>query len=129
MLSDWPCFTWKFFMIWSHKILKLIFQTQLSCPRIICAEHWKKNYLILHEKPHFFSRCSEKIVFAKKSNWNMIFLVSSGKMIFLFPENMILFFRQKMNDLSQNIYMEIVEICYTLQLFWKVGLSKKIPLE
>ena len=59
----------------------------------------------------------------------MIFLVSSGKMIFLFPENMILFFRQKMNDLSENIYMEIVEICYTLQLFWKVGLSKKIPLE
>ena len=32
----------------------------------------------------------------------MIFLVSLGKMIFLFPENMILFFRQKMKDyLSQ----------------------------
>ena len=32
----------------------------------------------------------------------MIFLVLSGKMIFLFPENMILFFRQKMEDgLSQ----------------------------
>ena len=32
----------------------------------------------------------------------MIFLVLPGKMIFLFPENMILFFRQKMkDDLSQ----------------------------
>ena len=32
----------------------------------------------------------------------MIFLVSSGKMIFLFPENMIIFFRQKTkDDLSQ----------------------------
>ena len=32
----------------------------------------------------------------------MIFLVLSGKMIFLFPENMILFFRRKMKaDLSQ----------------------------
>ena len=32
----------------------------------------------------------------------MIFLVLSKKMIFLFPENIILFFRQKMkDDLSQ----------------------------
>ena len=26
MLSYWPCFTWKFFMIWFLKILELIFQ-------------------------------------------------------------------------------------------------------
>ena len=33
----------------------------------------------------------------------MIFLVLSGKMIFPFPENIILFFRQKMkDDISQN---------------------------
>ena len=32
----------------------------------------------------------------------MIFLILSGKMVFLFPENMILFFRRKMkDDLSQ----------------------------
>ena len=42
MLSYWPCFTWKFFMIWFHKILKLIFQKQPSCPRNICTEHWRK---------------------------------------------------------------------------------------
>ena len=41
-LSHWPCFTWKFFMIWFHKILKLIFQMLPSCPRNICTEQWKK---------------------------------------------------------------------------------------
>ena len=53
----------------------------------------------------------------------MIFLVLSGKMIFLFPENMILFFRRKMkDDLSQKKYMEI---WYFLQMPRKDGLSKK----
>ena len=42
MLSHWPSFTWKFFMIWFHKMLKLIFQTQPSCHRNICTEHWRK---------------------------------------------------------------------------------------
>ena len=37
-----------------------------------------------------FSRGPEQIVFPKKLRWNMIFLVLSGKMIFLFTENMIL---------------------------------------
>ena len=35
---------------------------------------------------------------SKKLHWNMIFLVLSGKMIFIFPENMILFFRHKRKD-------------------------------
>ena len=42
-LSHWLCFTWKFFMIWFHKILKLIFQKPSSCPRNICTEHWRKR--------------------------------------------------------------------------------------
>ena len=51
-----------------------------------------------------FSKCFEKMVFPKKSHWNMIFLVLSGKRIFLFPKNMILFFRHKRkDDLSQKI--------------------------
>ena len=45
-----------------------------------------------------FSRRPEKMVFPKKLRWNMIFLVLSGKMIFLFPENMILHVRRKMKD-------------------------------
>ena len=47
-----------------------------------------------------FSKCSEKMIFPKKSHWNMIFLVSSGKKNF--SQKNILFFRQKMKvDLSQ----------------------------
>ena len=42
MLSHWLCFTWKFFMVWFHKILKLIFQKQPSCSKNICTEHWRK---------------------------------------------------------------------------------------
>ena len=42
MLSHWPYFTWKFFMIWLHKILKFIFQKQQSRRRIIYTEHWRK---------------------------------------------------------------------------------------
>ena len=42
------------------------------------------------------------MIFPKKLHWNMIFLVSPRKMIFLFPENTILFFSRKMKgDLSQ----------------------------
>ena len=46
----------------------------------------------------FFIKCSEKMVFPKKLHWNMIFFVLSGKMIILFPKNMILFFRRKLKD-------------------------------
>ena len=45
-----------------------------------------------------FSGRPEEMVFPKKLRWNMIFLVLSGKMIFLFSENMILHVRQKMKD-------------------------------
>ena len=37
-----------------------------------------------------FSRRPEKMVFPKKSRWNMIFLVLLGKIMFLFLENMVL---------------------------------------
>ena len=52
-----------------------------------------------------FSRRLEKMVFPKKSCWNMIFLVLSRKMKFLFLENMILPLRWKMKeDLSQKMH-------------------------
>ena len=51
-----------------------------------------------------FSKCFEKVVFPKKPHWNLIFIILSGKMIFLFPENLILFFRcQQKDNLSQKI--------------------------
>ena len=46
-----------------------------------------------------FFKCSVKMVFPRKLHWNMIFLVAwSEKMVFLFPANIILFFRRKMKD-------------------------------
>ena len=56
-----------------------------------------------------FSKYSEKIVFPQKSHWNMTFLISSRLMIFLFSENMMLFFRREMkDDLSQKIRGNII---------------------
>ena len=55
----------------------------------------------LHGKPYFLFP-DVKWSFQKKSCWNMIFLVLSGKIIYLFPKNMILHLRQNMKaDLSQ----------------------------
>ena len=71
-----------------------------------------------------FSKYSEKTVFSKKLRRNMIFLVLSKKMIFLFHE--IIFLGDKMkDDLSQKTYMEI----YFLQIFRKDGILKKFALE
>ena len=64
-----------------------------------------------------FSRRPEKMIFPKNLRWNMIFLVSSGKMTFLFPESIILNLKRKMkDDLSQkkttwkyNIFFKLSE--------------------
>ena len=42
MMSHWPSFAWRLFMGWFHKILKLVFQKQPSCPRNICTKHWRR---------------------------------------------------------------------------------------
>ena len=68
------------------------------------------------------SRSLEKMVFPKKSRWNMIFLVLLGNMILLFRKNMIIPLKRKMkDDFSHEKYTEI----YFLQTFWKDGLFKK----
>ena len=79
-----------------------------------------------------FSKCSEKMVFHRtgiwhESHWDMILLVPSGKMIFFFPENMILFYRRKMkDDLSQ-------ENTWKYDIFFKcsekIAFPKKITPE
>ena len=64
--------------------------------------------------------------FSKKLDWNMIFLVLSKKRWYLFfSENMILFFRQKNNDLFQKRTWK----WYFLQVFWKDSFSKELTLE
>ena len=56
-----------------------------------------------------FSRRPKKMVFPKKLCWNIIFVVLSGKVTFLFPENMILPLRRKMkDDLSQKIHGNMI---------------------
>ena len=42
VLSHWPCFTCKLFIIWFHKNLKLMLQKPPSSPRNICIEYWRK---------------------------------------------------------------------------------------
>ena len=75
-----------------------------------------------------FSKCFGKIVFPKKSYWNMIVLVLSGKMISLFPENMIWFFRHKRkDDLSEK--KKTLKIWFFQQMSWKDDLSKKVVPE
>ena len=69
------------------------------CPQDVGQLNYRLKYFVFTARKTIFSfsKCSEKMVFPKKSNWNMIFLVLSGKMIFLFPED-----RQKRkDDLSQ----------------------------
>ena len=61
------------------------------------------QYTFFTARNIFFFQTSwkESDVFPKNLCWNMIFLVLSGKMIFLFSENMILHLRWKMkHDLS-----------------------------
>ena len=46
---------------------------------LLLLYHCTKNHI-------FFFTCSEKMFFRKNLNWNMIFLVLSGKMTFLFSQ-------------------------------------------
>ena len=89
---------------------------------------------------YIFFKCPEKIIFSKKSHWNMIFLVVLfGNMKLLFPENMILFFRWKMkDDISQKntwkyniffkcpkkmVFPKIIALEYDLYyIIWKDGI-------
>ena len=51
-----------------------------------------------HGGSFFFFRRPEKMIFPKKSRWNIIFLLLSGKMTFLFPANVILTPGRKTKD-------------------------------
>ena len=102
-------------------------QTKLAISTIfnvaMSVEKWLLTCYTARKTIFSFSRLSEKMVFPKKLCWNMIFLVILGKMIFLFPENIILYLRRKMkDDLSQKKY---TEIWYFLQTFSKDGLFKR----
>ena len=50
ILSHWPCFSWKVFIISFHKIPNFTFQKWTSCPRNICTEYWRKPPIFLYLK-------------------------------------------------------------------------------
>ena len=82
----------------------MIFQKNLYWNMILFFRRKMKDDLSQKNiwKYNTFCKCFGKIFLPKNLHWNMIFLVLSGKMVFLFPKNMILFFRRKMkDDLSQ----------------------------
>ena len=69
-----------------------------------------------------FSGRLEKMVLLKKLLWNMIFLVLSGKVIFLFLKIWSYTLDGKWTMIFLKKYMEV---WFFLQTFWKDGLSKK----
>ena len=97
---------------WTTWIFISLILSRRSCYKTysICSWNIKRKFFQSSHSFSFtarktifsFSRHPENMVFPKTLRWNMIFLVSSGKMIFLFSKNIILHLRQKMkDDLSQ----------------------------
>ena len=85
-------------LLFIYVIILNIYFTNIFCSPFTCKKISTSRKTIFS-----FSRRPEKMVFQTTLHWNMIFLVLSGKMIFLFPENMILRLKRKMKDnLSQN---------------------------
>ena len=74
-----------------------------------------------------FSRRPEKMVFPKKSCWNMIFLVLSGKIMFPFPKNVIFHLRRKMKDDLPQKNTRKYDIFFKLSE--KMGFSKKAAID
>ena len=63
------------------------------------------------------------MVYKENLQWNMISLALSGKMIFVFLKNMILFFRHKMkSDLSQEVHKNMI---FSSNLLKRWSLQKK----
>ena len=75
---------YKFFM----KLARHVQSTRKG--RFVKLFQYNKKKYTARKTIFYFSRRPEKMVFPKKLRWNLIFLVLSGNIIFLFPENMIL---------------------------------------
>ena len=71
---------------------------------------WKMIFLKKNKcKYDIFFKCSEKMVFSNKLDWNMIFLVLSEKVVFFFQENIFFLWTE---NLSQEIHRTtIFSVC------------------
>ena len=82
-LSHWPCFTWRFFMKWFRKTLKLICQALPSCPRNICTEHWKKlPNLIAFLEICLYLKNNDSVEHVQKVLLTVLFIYFKGKIKF-----------------------------------------------
>ena len=88
------------------------------------GEKWKMIFVEKNTwKYDIFFRCSEKMVFSKKLYWNMIFLVSPGKLAFFLPKTWYYSFGRKMkDDPSQEIHGNMIFSVYTHR-YYKHGVS------
>ena len=112
MLSHWPCCAWKFFMICFHKILKLISETQPSCPR--CTEHCKYMYWTLKKLPSLTAFM--EICFYLKNNDSVKRAKSFVNCaIHLFPKWNKVFTLHLIDLVVLNFYVDLVPPFY----FWK----------
>ena len=101
-----------------QKIINLLENTP-NQPSKFWTKHWAEVNDDTARKTIFsFSGRPEKMVFPKKLRRNIIVLVLSGKMMFPFPENMVLHVRRMI------FLKKYTEIWYFLQACQKDGLSK-----
>ena len=86
-----------------------------------CSLDEKRKMIFLKKntwKYDIFFKCPEKMVFPKKSHWNMIFLVLSEKMVFFFQKIWYFFFGRKMkDDFSQEIHGNMIFSVYMYKYY------------
>ena len=72
----------------------------------------------------FFPKCSWEMAFPKILHWNMVFSVSSVNMGFLFPENMVLLSRRKMeDDPPKNVHWNLAFSMWTRKMIFPFSVS------
>ena len=82
--SHWPCLTWKFFIIWFHKILKFNFRSLcyiilLSEMKLVSFSLWKfaKFFMSFLETqvnfPFLAQTISSNILWSKAAYWDIMF--------------------------------------------------------
>ena len=100
LLYYWGRWHFFFLKVWSYSLdgkWKMVFLKEKTKTK---AKQKKWNY-------DTFFKCSEKMVFSKKSRRNMIFLVLSGKIVVFFPKD----------DLSQKIRGNMILSVYTCKCY------------
>ena len=117
MLLHWPCFTWKFFMIWFHKIPKLLFQKKPWFPRNICTEHWRK--------PSIFTAFLEIFLYPKNNeSVEYVFLIV---LFIYFQGKSKVFLMDPVNLFVSKFYFTLFLLFYFLKLNHYFSVCENLP--